>query len=147
MNKIPFLNSPYHIYEGKFWNVILHNNQSYLGRCIVYLKSRVIDDPLLLTEEEKDEFWEEIAPKLASALNKSFKPNRLNYAHLANTSNFVHWHIVPRYEKDPERKFAREVFMDERVGRHYAPAPEKNLSREIMLQIRDEIKINLLSNL
>lgn len=144
MNNIPFLNSPFHIYEGKFWNIILHDNQSYLGRCIVYLKSRVIDNPLSLTKEEKDEFWEEIAPKLASALKKSFKPDRLNYAHLANTLNYVHWHIVPRYEKNPIRHFAGEIFMDERVGRHYAPAPEKNLSKEIMQIIRDEIKNNFL---
>lgn len=144
MDKIPFLNSPYHVYEGKFWNVILHNNQSYLGRCVVYLKSRVIDNPLLLTKEEKDEFWENIIPKLASALEKTFKPDRLNYAHLANASNYVHWHIVPRYEKDPERHFTGEVFKDEQVGRHYAPAPEKNLSKEIMQKIRDEIKKNFL---
>lgn len=89
---------------------------------------------------KKNEFWEEIAPKLASALKKSFKPDRLNYAHLANTSNYVHWHIVPRYEKNPERQFVGEIFKDERVGRHYAPAPEKNLPKETILQIRDEIR-------
>lgn len=141
VNIIPFFDSPYLIHEGRSWNVILHrDNQSYLGRSIVYLKSRITDDPLSLTAEEREELWEELLPKLAKALKKAFQPDRLNYSHLANAEHFVHWHIVPRYEKNPVRKFAGEAFTDERVGKHYAPIPTKTVSAEVMRKIYKEIK-------
>lgn len=143
VNKIPFFDSPYVIYQGRAWNVILHrDNQSYLGRCIVYLKSRVIDDPLQLTSEERDELWEDILPRLAQALEKNFQPDRINYCHLANAEHFVHWHIIPRYEKNPVRDFAGETFKDEKVGGNYAPAPLKTVSPEIMQKIYIAIKDN-----
>lgn len=139
---IPFFDSPYRIYEGKFWNVILNGNQSYLGRCIVYLASREIEDVLVLTEDERSELWDDLLPRLDAALKKAFAPDRLNYTHLANTVHFVHWHIVPRYEKNPVREFVGEIFRDERVGKHYAPAPEKPLPEETLEKICTEIKKN-----
>lgn len=141
VNKIPFFDSPYVIHEGNAWNVILHrDNQSYLGRSIVYLKSRIIDDPLSLTQEERDELWLEILPRLAKALAAAFRPDRINYSHLANAEHFVHWHIIPRYEKEPTREFAGELFKDEKVGGHYAPAPLKKIAPEVMQQIYLAIK-------
>ncbi len=143
MEQIPFLDSQYLIYEGQHWNVILHrDNQSYLGRSIVYLKSRVLENPLEITQAERDEFWNEIMPKLAAALQKSFRPDRLNYAHLANKDHFVHWHVIPRYEKNPVREFAGETFTDERVGRNCFPEPTKATSQEVTEKICAEIKKN-----
>lgn len=138
-----FSDNPYVIHEGIFWNVILYKeSQSYLGRNIVYLKSRLTDDLLQLTKEERDELWEKILPRLAGALKKAFQADRINYAHLANTVHHVHWHIVPRYEKNPERTFAGEVFKDEHVGKHYAPAPFKPVPADILEKIYREIKNN-----
>ena len=138
----PFSKVKYLIYEGKFWNVILMDDQSYLGRSIVYLKSRYIEDPLQLTKEEWEECWFEIMPRLASALKKAFRVDRINYCHLANFTHHVHWHIVPRYEKNPVREFAGETFRDEKVGKHYAGTPNKNFSSGVMNKICKEIKKN-----
>lgn len=122
----PFADSPYVILDGISWRAILHrDNQSYLGRSIVFLKTRQTDDPLSLTQDERDGLWTVILPKLIGALQKAFCPDRINYAHLANVVNQIHWHIVPRYEKDPARHFGGETFTDERVGHNYAPAPKK----------------------
>ncbi|HYF12706.1 MAG TPA: hypothetical protein VD928_00165 [Candidatus Paceibacterota bacterium] len=141
---IPFLDSEHVIYEGKYWNVILHrDNQSYLGRSIVFLKSRVLDDPLLITKEEREELWDDIMPRLIAALRKTFAPDRINYAHLANADHFVHWHIVPRYESNPTREFAGETFKDERVGKNFAPEPEKIVSKDVLMQIQQAIKSNI----
>lgn len=142
-NEIPFFDSKYSIYEGNYWNIILNNDQHYLGKSIVYLKSRVLENPLQLTKEERDELWESVLPKLESALKKAFQADRLNYSHLANAAHFVHWHIVPRYEKNPIREFAGETFKDENVGSHYAPAPTKKVSPEVMGKILLEIKKNI----
>ena len=139
--KIIFSDSPYPIYEGKYWNVILHrDNQAYLGRCIIYLKSRLTDDLLSLTKDERTELWGYIMPRLVAALKEAFQPDRINYSHLANTVNHVHWHIIPRYEKNPERVFAGVTFSDERVGVHYAPVPEKEVSKTIMKKIYITLK-------
>lgn len=139
---IPFLDSPYPIYKGKFWNIILYNDQSYLGRSIVYLKSREIEDTLLLTDEEHEELWKNILPRLEIALKKSFHPDRLNYAHFANTVHHVHWHIIPRYKENPIREFSGETFRDDCVGLNYAPYTEKKVSRDVMDKICAEIKKN-----
>lgn len=129
------------IYEGKYWTVVPHKfNQSYLGRCIVYLHSREIDNPLQLTSEEQDEFWFDILPKLEGALNKAFHPDRLNYSHLANEWHHVHWHIVPRYEKNPVRTFAGERFIDEKVGHNYAGVADKLVSDAVLKSIQREIQ-------
>jgi diadenosine tetraphosphate (Ap4A) HIT family hydrolase len=98
------------------WGVALYRNQTYLGRSMVYLRSRSIDDPLDLDAGERDELWEEVLPALAAALQAAFAPDRINYAHLANRTKHVHWHVVPRYEIDPERHFAGYVFHDDRQG-------------------------------
>jgi len=50
--------------------------------------------------------------------------------------------VVPRYEKNPERTFAGEVFKDENVGKHYAPAPFKPLPVDKLEKIYLEIKKN-----
>ncbi len=141
-SKIELFRDDYLFYEGRFWNIILNDNQSYLGRCIVYLNSRYLEDPLELTREEWEELWFDILPRLAAALKKSFQPDRINYSHLANQTHHVHWHIVPRYEKNPQKEFADEIFKDEKVGKHYAGAPEKNCLPEVMNKIYEEIKKN-----
>lgn len=141
-NEIPFFKSPYPIYEGKFWNVILNDDQSYLGRSIVYLKSRVLENPLEVSKEEHEELWFDIFSRLEKTLKKSFQADRINYSHLANLDHFVHWHVVPRYEKNPMREFAGEIFRDEKVGKHYAGVPDKNCSADVMNKICEEIKDN-----
>lgn len=127
-------------YEGKYWAVQLHTNQAYLGRCIVYLTSRDIDDPLQLTKEERDELWIDIFPRLSQALKKAFQPDRINYAYLANETKSVHWHIAPRYEKNPVRTFAGVTFNDERAGTSFIPEPQHNPSQEVLGKIRTELK-------
>lgn len=135
-----FSDNPYILYEGRHWKVLLHQeNQSYLGRSIVFLTSREIDDVLELTTEERDELWEDVMPRLARALKSAFGADRINYAHLANTVKHVHWHVVPRYEENPVRKFAGETFTDENVGRHYVPAPHKALPPDKLEAIASEI--------
>lgn len=73
-------------------------------------------------------------------MEAAFSADRINYSHLANTEHFIHWHLVPRYEKNPVRECEGETFVDERVGKHYAPAPEKPVSAQVMDAILEKIK-------
>jgi diadenosine tetraphosphate (Ap4A) HIT family hydrolase len=122
---IPFRKNRHLLFEGASWRVVLNPNQVYLGRSIVFLTTREIDDPLDLTREERDELWDETLPRLIGALGAAFAPDRINYSHLANKVNHCHWHIVPRYESPPTREFAGWTFVDPKPGRPYSQAPKK----------------------
>jgi diadenosine tetraphosphate (Ap4A) HIT family hydrolase len=138
----PFSRKHRPLFEGKHWRVLLYRNQSYLGRSLVYLKTRRLEDVLDLTDEERQELWDDIMPRLVEALTEAFQPDRINYSHLTNRVKQVHWHVVPRYEINPKRQFAGHTFTDRRVGKMFRtkkfPLPGKVLD-----QIRDHIKKHL----
>jgi diadenosine tetraphosphate (Ap4A) HIT family hydrolase len=130
------------LFEGEHWSVFLYRNQGYLGRSVVYLKTRAIEDPLDLTEAEREELWTEILPKLTGALNAAFQPDRINYAHLANRLHHVHWHIVPRYEQNRKREFAGHTFVDKRKGKIFRTKRNK-LPNSVFDEIHKQLKERL----
>jgi diadenosine tetraphosphate (Ap4A) HIT family hydrolase len=130
------------LFEGEHWKVLLYRNQSYLGRSVVYLKTRKLEDPLDLTEAEREELWSDILPRLVRALGECFQPDRINYAHLTNRVRQVHWHIVPRYETDSTRKFAGHTFVDRRVGKIFR-TKRFRLPDEVLDQICAYVKAHL----
>ena len=113
----PFGDKHRFLFETEHWKVFLYRNQKYLGRSVVYLKTRAIDDPLELTDAEREELWTVVLPKLAGAINAAFQPDRINYAHLANRLHHVHWHVVPRYTQQYSYEFAGHSFVDKRRGK------------------------------
>jgi len=117
----PVAFSPRHrpLFATDRWGVLLHRDQTYLGRSLVYLRARALEDPLELTRAERDELWDRVLPDLVAGLATAFFPDRINYAHLANKRHHVHWHIVPRYEVEPERSFAGRRFVDRRPGQMF----------------------------
>jgi diadenosine tetraphosphate (Ap4A) HIT family hydrolase len=126
------------LFETERWKVFLYRNQKYLGRCVVYLKTRAIEDPLELTDAERDELWDVVLPKLVGALNAAFHPDRINYAHLANRLHHVHWHIVPRYTDQRTYEFAGHGFSDKRGGRIF-----RTKKFRVPKQVREQIYAHL----
>ena len=133
------------LYESRHWGVLLNRDQTYLGRSIVYVRNRTVDDPLDLTAEERDELWDDVMPRLVGAIDEAFAPDRMNYTHLANRFHLVHWHVVPRYEIDPNREFAGHVFHDPRVGKNYTLSRRKRrvLRRSVPAQVVDAVASRL----
>ncbi|MBA3329016.1 MAG: hypothetical protein H0T43_12015 [Solirubrobacterales bacterium] len=125
------------------WGVLLHRNQTHLGRCIVHLRTRAIDDPLALTAAERDALWTEVLPRLAHGLSGAFAPDRLNYAHLANRTHHVHWHVVPRYEAEPIRWFGGVMFRDSRPGRIFRSRKRGRVSPDVLEVIAAELVAHL----
>ncbi len=41
--------------------------------------------------------------ELGQAVHNAFKPWKINYASLGNVVEHLHWHIMPRYENDPDK--------------------------------------------
>ena len=131
------------LFATETWGVLLYRNQTYLGRSIVYLRTRVLSDLLELTPDERDELWDDVMPRLEAALAGAFQPDRLNYAHLANRTRHVHWHVVPRYETVPERFFAGKRFLDDREGQIFRTKKRGKVGNRARAEIAAEIRLHL----
>ena len=89
------------IKEYKHWFLYLNHEQRFLGRCLLILKAHKVDESELTNEEilEKHKiycFWRE-------AIDKAFRPDKINQAQLGNEEHIhrghIHWHFVPRYRR------------------------------------------------
>ncbi len=127
------------IKKFKYWTLMVHPNQSYLGRAICYLntyKETLVE----LTQEEYLELLE-VIKQYQAALTNLWKPDGWNYAQLGNVVPHLHFHFIPRYRE--ERVWEKLTFTDERWGNHYAPAPtrkeDKKVTEKIRLAIRSEL--------
>lgn len=126
----------------KHWDVYLHENQCYLGRVFLLLKSDAgVEDFLEIEGETREEFFQ-IGAEVKQALKTLFKPDKMNYAALSNVSPKIHVHFIPRY-KSP-REFQGAVFNDARWGKNYAPYDRAfNLDGQVLFQICKELQKNL----
>lgn len=129
----------------KHWEVYLHENQCYIGRVFVLLKEdEEVEDFLAIEGEIRDEFFL-IGKEVKKALKTLFKPDKMNYAALSNTSEKIHVHIVPRYKE--AREFSGMTFNDVRWGKNYAPYERSFvLDESILFKIRDALKEALISS-
>lgn len=123
----------------KYWDLYLHENQCYLGRVFAQLKDeKEIEDFLDIQGEVREEFFQ-IGQNVKKALKTQFKPDKMNYAALSNTSPVIHMHIIPRYKET--REFNGVTFKDTRWGQNYAPYDRSFVIEESTLfKIRDALK-------
>lgn len=133
------------IFETQYWRVVLHENQSYLGRAVVRL-NRPCGDIACVTKDELDE-WHTVARMMQDAARVAFGmdvPNwdetswdwalLMNHAYRNNPPTpLVHWHFIPRY-RNPV-KFAGEIFTDGQFGNNWRDRPERKVSDEVERQI------------
>ncbi|MBC8495849.1 HIT family protein [archaeon] len=137
------------LFETNFWKVILLDEQSYLGRCVVVLK-RDCGELSGLTTNEAADFHENIVNKLETTLKKTFNATMFNWSCLMNDAYKeknpkpqVHWHFRPRYNHPVQ--IANNKFIDLDFANHYNNSSERKkfVSEEILEQIFNEIKNNL----
>lgn len=80
--------------------VILNPNQFFKGRTVVIAKQHATE-LFQLTAKARRQFVEEMT-YVASVLDQTFKPDKMNYALLGNVVPHLHWHLIPRYTDDPD---------------------------------------------
>jgi len=131
----------YKIKDYKYWTIFVHQNQNYLGRCVVWCKR---EDALDLTdatkEEQKELFF--VLNELRKAIKEVFQPDWFNYSFLGNNTQHLHAHFVPRYAKP--KVFEGITFEDKLYGHNYKTdqsfiTPEPVLEK-IRLLIVDALK-------
>ncbi len=131
-----FENQKYVIKKFPIWTLLLHTNQSYLGRAICYLNTP--KENLANLELAEFSALKKIIVQYQAALIALWRPDWWNFAVLGNTIPQLHVHFIPRYKT--KRTFRGVEFLDERAGKNYAPAPERKENEVINQAITKIIK-------
>jgi diadenosine tetraphosphate (Ap4A) HIT family hydrolase len=87
-----------YICDLPFSRLYLAKNQFVKGYCVLICRSHVIEIHEL-SKEERSGYFDDLA-LAASALQKVFKADKLNYNLLGNIVPHLHTHILPRYFTD-----------------------------------------------
>jgi diadenosine tetraphosphate (Ap4A) HIT family hydrolase len=75
--------------------------QFYHGYCVLVSRRHATELNQLGTEERRG-YLDEMC-HLAAAIEKAFRPHKLNYELLGNQVAHLHWHLFPRDADDPQR--------------------------------------------
>jgi diadenosine tetraphosphate (Ap4A) HIT family hydrolase len=129
------------IKQYKYWDVFVAQNQSYLGRCVVWCKRENALDLTDATEEEREELFY-ILKSLKDTVYNVFKSDWFNYSFLGNLVRHLHCHFVPRYAA--ERVFEGMTFRDELYGKNWKTDNDFIIPEESLMKIKglliDELK-------
>lgn len=87
------------IAELEFCYVSLTRDQFFPGYTLVFSK-RHQTELFHLDPAERSVLIEEVN-RVAEALERVFKPAKMNYELLGNMVPHMHWHLVPRFTDDP----------------------------------------------
>ena len=116
--------------------VVLRDYQFYMGY-VLFLCKRHGTELFELEPDFRRKFLDDMN-RVAEAVYKSFKPKKMNYELLGNSEPHLHWHIIPRYEDDPNpHRPVWEINVGIRKSEEVKATPE-----EI-----EELKLKLLENL
>ena len=129
--------SKYLVRDYQHWLVNVHQNQGYLGRCIVWCKRGDALDLADATEDEQKELVS-ILGELREATKRAFQADWFNYAFLGNETRHLHGHFVPRYSSP--REFEGITFTDERWGHNYKTDHNFFTSPEVWEAVRIKLK-------
>ena len=121
----------------KYWGVFVHENQGYLGRCVIWCNRNSALDLADATPEEQAELFL-ILLNLRKAAQKIFQPDWFNYSFLGNETRHLHGHFIPRYAKPIT--FLGTVFEDKFYGHNYKTDHNLKTSPELLEQVRDKLK-------
>lgn len=117
---------PFFVKELQESYVVLADAAAYPGYCVLFLKGHH-EHLELLPLARQLQFHREVA-KVAGAVRAVSSPWRINYACLGNIVPHLHWHVIPRFQTDPDPKAPIWSHPKEERER---PLPEQERSRLI----------------
>ncbi|MBI5392809.1 HIT family protein [Candidatus Woesearchaeota archaeon] len=120
-----------------YWDVIVRNKQVTLGSCVIILKRHVEN----FGQVEPDELTEfsDAVQELEKALKNIFSYDKINYLMLMMVDNHVHFHVIPRYQK--EKEFDKNKFQDKCWPKISDMQPQE-ISKETIIKIKEKILSN-----
>jgi diadenosine tetraphosphate (Ap4A) HIT family hydrolase len=135
MGQIRDGSNPYIVAEMRESFAVLADDQKYEGYTILLLKDHVEHLHALSRERQIALFADVI--DTAAAVTAAFRPVRLNYECLGNSLAHVHWHVIPRYDGDPDP--AMPIWV--------RPSPERKTGvasdrlRELIARLKEHLEI------
>jgi diadenosine tetraphosphate (Ap4A) HIT family hydrolase len=128
--------NPYFIAELSAGFAVLAWNQFFPGYTM-FLGKRCAPELHELPPDERQAFLREMSI-VAEAAYRAFSPRKMNYELLGNSVSHVHWHLIPRYEDDPNPRWpiwSNQAFRD-------AP-PRTEIAPERLREMRDAVRREL----
>jgi diadenosine tetraphosphate (Ap4A) HIT family hydrolase len=126
--------------EYAYWTWLVHTNQGYLGRSVIWCKRENAIDLMDATPEEREELFFALS-EIKEVLEKTFQSDWINYAFLGNESRHLHGHIIPRYAS--ERNFCDQTFLDKEYGHNWRTDKSITTSKEVLQTIKKQMQSNL----
>jgi diadenosine tetraphosphate (Ap4A) HIT family hydrolase len=88
------------IQAARYSDAYLQRADMQRGYTLVIWRGRHVAEPTELEAAEAAEYWLEVL-RVATALQRYYKPLKMNYEVLGNALPHLHTHLVPRYPDDP----------------------------------------------
>ena len=82
--------------ELKVSTFYFFREQTHPGRCIVAFNKGHKGEVFQLSDQEQVDFMDDLV-KAASAVQKVFGPDKINYASFGDGVPHLHFHVVPKY--------------------------------------------------
>jgi len=89
------------IYQSDISDAYLQRAPVRRGHTTVVWRGRHVAEPTELAPEEVAAYWRDVL-RVGAALERHYRPAKMNYLALGNTVPHLHTHIVPRPWDDPE---------------------------------------------
>lgn len=128
-----FAQDPHFIHEFEGSVLFLGDHQYYPGYSVLMLK-RHVREIHELDEAQGARLCAELRAATL-AVQKAFLPWKMNHACLGNQVQHVHWHILPRYEDDPDR-LQHPWLHSDRFGSH---RPGGHTLKEVVRRIQAKL--------
>ncbi|MBL8796805.1 MAG: HIT family protein [Planctomycetia bacterium] len=129
------------VWEFPLSVAVLGEWQQYRGYCVLLLRKHGAELSEL-SEQDRRQFLDDMS-LTAQAIERAFRPRKMNYEMLGNQVPHMHWHLIPRYPDDPdarqpiwgpvERAGADAVLADRLRG-------EPSLRRETIERVRRQLQ-------
>jgi diadenosine tetraphosphate (Ap4A) HIT family hydrolase len=88
------------VQAGRFSDAYLQRASWQRGYTVVVWRGRHVAEPTELDGQEAAGWWREVL-RVGSALERHYRPVKLNYQILGNAVPHLHAHLVPRFARDP----------------------------------------------
>jgi len=124
--------------EYDYWTVYVHEDQGFLGRCVIWCKRDDALDLALATAEEQRELFQ-ILRSVRTATGTEFGATWFNYSFLGNVDRHLHGHFFPRYQEPVT--FNGITFEDLDYNANPSKTGTTNIvSDEVRTAIRDRLR-------
>lgn len=119
------------LWDRKHSLAVVGDHQFFAGYAMVISKYHIREMHDLPPEVSSEIFQDVLS--LGRMIDEAFKPWKINYASLGNVDEHLHWHVIPRYASESDRK--------EHPWKHAGSFPQCKTTLEDIQRMKDLLKL------